>query len=203
MPYRLLRHSHTKIIPSIIYQGLGVAVCVLHECLTCISHSHTCTGGSTLSAKGLYRLHQFSKVELFGVTSQESGRERVWSPWRICWVCRKRYSQAWDSITGTCICIVQECVAIAINYWHPGPLYYCIVDIYILDLGRKWKGSAHAPGLVICVLLLSDITSHALLKAFLDHQKQPKVMSCLWWSLHTLPIYRLLQYWNFPIQVKL
>ncbi|XP_064392539.1 uncharacterized protein LOC135340143 [Halichondria panicea] len=34
-------------------------------------------GGSTLLAKGLYRLHQFSKVELFGVTSQETGRESV------------------------------------------------------------------------------------------------------------------------------
>ncbi len=49
---------------------------------------------------------------------------------------------------GTCICIVQERVAIAINYWHPGPLYYCIVDIYIYiyiyrTLGGNEKGSAH------------------------------------------------------------
>ena len=32
-------------------------------------------GGYALASKGLYRLHQFSKVELFGVTAQETGGE--------------------------------------------------------------------------------------------------------------------------------
>ena len=51
-------------------------VCLLHV-PPIPTHTHTHTGGSTLLAKGLYRLHQFSKVELFGVTSQETGRESV------------------------------------------------------------------------------------------------------------------------------
>ncbi len=57
----------------------GSCMCTACVFITCTSHphTHTHTGGSTLSAKGLYRLHQFSKVELFGVTSQESGRESV------------------------------------------------------------------------------------------------------------------------------
>jgi seryl-tRNA synthetase len=32
-------------------------------------------GGTGLATRGLYRVHQFSKVELFGLTASETGEE--------------------------------------------------------------------------------------------------------------------------------